>query len=169
MPNLQINLTDKQYKEMLADYDCADEHRKRMTQSEIQSLAKKVNQEIDIPLIKERKEGKILLKIILKVDRFLYDNLPNEIYDLIRSLDDGISEQEAKTIAKRLAKLANAKIDIPYIPESIEYVLFNLIIGLIVNAMRKKWDIDTAISKVTKVNIPDSLEETALEAMIIPE
>lgn len=169
MPDLQIRLTEKQFKEMLAYYHAKDEHRQRMTQAEVQDLAEKVNKEINIPLINERREGKILLKVILKIDRFLYDNLPNEIYDLIRTLDDGISEDEAKNLVKRLVKLVNNKIDIPYIPEPFEYILFNLIIGLVVNAMRNKWNIEKAISKVSRNDIPDSIEDTDLERMIIPE
>lgn len=169
MPDLQISLTEKQFKEMLSDFHAKDDNRQRMTQAEVENLAAKVNAEIDIPIVSERREGKILLKIILKVDRFLYDNLPNEVYDLIRSLDDGISEQEAKTLARRLAKLANKKIDIPYIPESLEYVLFNLIIGLVVNALRKNWNVEKSIRKISKSDIPDNENDNDLEAMVIAE
>lgn len=169
MANIQISITEAQFKQMVADFNAKDERRQRMTQSEIETLASKVNKEIDIPIISEKKEGKILLKIILKVDRFLYDNLPNELYDLIRSLDDGISEKEAKTLVKRLAKLANKNIDIPYIPEPLEYVLFNLIISLVINAMRHMWNVEIACEKVSKNDIPDNLDDGNLEKMIISE
>jgi hypothetical protein len=170
MPDLQISLTEKQFKEMLSGYYAKDEHRHRMTQDELQKIAEKVNKEIDIPLLNEMKEGKILLKIILKIDRFLYDNLPNEIYDLIRSLDDGISENEAKLLVRRLAKLANQKINIPYIPEGLEYILFNFTIALVVNAMRNKWNIEKAINKISKKDIPENMEDNdKLENMILIE
>jgi hypothetical protein len=128
-----------------------------MTQSEIETLAEKVNEKhFNIPLVNERKEGKILVKIIMKIDRFLYDNLPNELYDLIRSLDDGISDDEAKTLIKRLSRLANDKIDIPYIPEALEYVIIRFVLALIVNAMREKFNIDNAARKADQINPPDT-------------
>lgn len=170
MPDLQISLTEGQFKEMLSGYYAKDELRQRMTQDELQKIAEKVNKEIDIPILNERREGKILLKIILKVDTFLFNNLPNEIYDLIRSLDDGISEIEAKSLVRRLAKLANQKINIPYIPEALEYVLFNFTIALVVNAMRNKWNIDKAINRLSKKDIPINLEDDdKLENMILNE
>ncbi len=169
MPDLQISLTKEQFEKVIAEYYAKDEQRKRMTHEEVESLAKKVNKEINFPIIGEEREGKILVKIIVKVDNFLYDNLPNEIYDLFRSLKDGISQEEAKLLARRLAKLANKKIDVPFIPESLEFVLFNLIIGLIVNAMRKNWNFDEAINKVNKDVIPNNLNDNELENMIIPD
>ncbi|MDX8338436.1 hypothetical protein SLH46_04515 [Draconibacterium sp. IB214405] len=169
MPDLQISLTKEQFDAIIAEYYARDEHRQRMTHEEVESLAKKVNQEINFPFMGEKREGKILIKIIVKVDNFLYDNLPNEIYDLFRSLDDGISQEEARLLARRLAKLANKKIDVPFIPESLEFVLFNLIIGLIVNAMRKNWNFSEAINKVNKAIVPNNLNASELENMIIPD
>ncbi|MBI9067258.1 MAG: hypothetical protein JEZ09_08195 [Salinivirgaceae bacterium] len=34
----------------------------------------------------------------MEVDNFLYNHLPNELYDLIRSLPDGINDSEAKNL-----------------------------------------------------------------------
>ena len=150
---MNIQLTDQQFEQILADYHAKDEKRQRMTQAEILLLAKKLNEEINIPLVNEMKEEKILFKIILKVDKFLYDHLPNEIYDLIRSLDQGISDKEAEVIIRRLSKLANEKINIPYIPEALEYVIFKFVITLVVNAMRKKWNLEESCKKIK--NAPD--------------
>jgi hypothetical protein len=169
MPEIQISLTEKQFKEMLVEYNAKDEHRHRMTQSEVQLLAEKLNKKIDVPLISERKEGKILLKIILKIDKFLYDSLPNELYDLIRNLNDGIDDDEAKTLIKRLSKLANKKINIPYIPESLEYVMIRFVIALIVNAMRKKWNIEKAGDHSNEIEAKEHADDLDLENMIIPE
>lgn len=166
--SLQIKLTEKQFQDLLSEYHATDEKRQRLTQYEIQTLAEKVNKEIDIPFVSERKEEKILIKIILKIDRFLYDNLPNELYDLIRS-DDGISDQEAENLIVRLSKLVNSKIDIPYVPEFIEGKIFSLVIGLIVNAMRKKWNVLAACNKINKEHIPENHNEDEVRNMILAE
>lgn len=170
MKEIQIRLTEKQFKAMLAEYHATDEHRQRMTQSEIETLAEKVNEKhFNVPLINERREGKILIKIIMKIDRFLYDNLPNELYDLIRSLDDGISDEEAKNLIKRLSKLANEKIDIPYIPEAAEYLVIRFVLALIVNALRKQFNIDKAAKQSEKINPPDTkdFDENDLEQLVV--
>ncbi|MBB3060695.1 hypothetical protein [Microbulbifer rhizosphaerae] len=115
-----------------------------MTEEEIRELAIRLNDKVNAPLIGETTEEKILIKVVLKVDTFLYDNIPNEIYDLARSLDKRIDESEATRLINRLSILANEKIDIPYIPESAEYVAIRFVIGVIINAARKEWNFDMA-------------------------
>ena len=93
---------------------------------------------------------------MLKVDRFLYDHLPNEFYDLVRSVDKGIDDDEAKRLTKRLAKLANEKIDIPYLPEAVEYIAIRFIIGIIINAARKQWNLESSRNKAAEVEFPNT-------------
>ena len=137
-------LTEDQFKSLLDEYFAPPEKRTQMTDEEIKDLAKRLNSKINVPLVSETTEEKILIKIVIQVDRFLYDNLPNEIYDLVRSMDKGIDDDEAKRLIARLSKLANDHIDIPYIPELAEYVAINFIIRVIINAARKQWDFDKA-------------------------
>jgi len=143
MPTIS-ELTEEQFKKLLDEYFAPPEKRTQMTEEEIKDLATRLNDKINIPLIGETTEEKILIKIVIKIDRFLYDNLPNEIYDLVRSMDKGIDDNEAKRLIARLSKLANDYIDIPYIPESAEYVAIKFVIGVIINAARKQWDFEKA-------------------------
>jgi hypothetical protein len=129
-----------------------------LTQSEIKDLAERLNRKINVPIINETGEQKIFVKIVIKIDTFLYDNLPNEFYDLTRSLDNGIDDDEAKRLIKRLAKLANKNVDIPYIPESLEYVAIRFILGIIINAARKAWNFDSAIEH--EMSIPATAKAT---------
>lgn len=162
-------LTEEQFKSLLDEYFAPDEKRSKMTEEEIKNLAKKLNERINVPIINETGEEKILIKIVIKVDRFLYDNLPNEFYDLVRSLNKGIDDDEAKRLIKRLSKLANKKIDIPYIPESMEYIAIRFIIGLIINAARKQWDISRATENIDSMTIPNNKNASRhkLECMIL--
>ncbi|KLN63789.1 MULTISPECIES: hypothetical protein [Vibrio] len=134
------DLTKDEFRDLLDDYFAPPEKRMKLTADEAKILAQKLNTEINVPLVSETKEEKILLKVVIKVDTFLYDNLPNEFYDLVRSLDQGIDDQEAERLVKRLTSLANDKIDIPYIPEVGEYFAIKFVIGVIVNSARKHWD-----------------------------
>ena len=162
-------LTEEQFKRLLDEYFAPAEKRSKMTDEEVKELAKRLNEKIDVPIINETGEEKILIKIVIKVDRFLYDNLPNEFYDLVRSMDIGIDDDEAKRLIKRLSRLANKHIDIPYIPESMEYVAIRLVIGVIINAARKQWDMHKAKENAITMNIPvnENASEQELEGMIL--
>lgn len=162
-------LTDDVLKEVQSEYNAPTVERILLTEEEIVSLAEKLNEKINIPYFSEKQEGKILVKIVLKVDAFLYDYLPNEFYDLVRSVDNGIDDEEAKRLIKRLSALANKKVDIPFIPESLEYMIIRLIIGVIVNGARKNLDFTKANEKLAIMNAPNTETplDKDLEEMII--
>ncbi len=145
------NLTTEQFKELLRDFYAPPEKRSKMTTAEIKEMATRLNKKINVPIINETGEQKILVKIILKIDNFLYDNLPNEFYDLVRSPDKGIDNREARRLVKRLTKLANEKIDIPYLPEPMERIAFKFVIGMIVKAARKKMKLSTVLHTADRV------------------
>ena len=163
------DLTTGEFKDILSQYFAPPEKRSKMSNKEITELAAQLNQRIDIPIINETGEEKILIKIILKIDRFLYDNLPNEFYNLIRSVDKGIDKNEAKRLIKRLSKLANRKINIPYLPEPFEYFAIRFIIGIIINSSRKDWDIIEAKKNADSMNIPTykNASDKKLEKILI--
>ena len=168
MPQLQ-ELTKDEFKTLLDEYFAQPAKRQKLTQKEAQDLANLLNQKINIPIMGENSEGKILLKIVIKVDTFLYDNLPNEFYDLIRSLNKGIDDDEAKRLIKRLANLANEKIDIPYLPETVEYIAIRFILGIIINAAREEWNMEKAQEQTLNLTISDEEkpDNSTLEMMII--
>lgn len=157
-------LTVSEFQILLNEYFAEPVLRHKMTLDEIKDLAERLNRKIDIPLVKETKEEKILIKIILKIDTFLYDNLPNEFYDLIRSTDRGINDKEAKRLVRRLTKAANDKIDIPYLPEFAEKFAYRFVIGMVVKAARKKLDFDKVRSESDQMVVPDSDED--IEKMV---
>ncbi len=161
-------LTEEQFKNLLDEYFAEPVKRSKMTDDEIKDLAKRLNEKIDVPLVTETGEEKILIKVVIKVDRFLYDYLPNEFYDLVRSLDKGIDDNEARRLIKRLSRLANRHIDLPYIPEPMEYVAIRFVLGIIVNSARKEWDMDRAKqhARTMIVPAPENANDRDLEAMV---
>lgn len=147
-------LTKEQFEELLDNYFAPPEKRSQMNEDEIKELAIILNEKINVPIISETGEEKIIIKIVIKVDRFLYDHLPNEFYDLIRSMDNGIDDDEAKRLIIRLSKLANKHINIPYLPESVEFIAIRFVIGVIINAARREWDFHKAKDNALTMNIP---------------
>ena len=71
------------------------------------------------------------------MDKQLYQLLPNEYYELVKSTTDGISKKEAELIEERLTPIINNVVNIPVLTERQEGKLISLVLGLIVNAMVK--------------------------------
>ncbi len=149
-------LTKEEFKGVLNDFYAEPIRRYKMTQEEIVDMAQRLNDRINVPIIKETNEEQIFIKIILKIDNFLYDNLPNEFYDLIRSSDLGIDEKEAKRLVRRLTRMANDKVDIPYLPEFAEKFAIKFVIGMVVKSARKKLNFKNVREESRDLVIPDS-------------
>jgi hypothetical protein len=163
MPQL-ADLTTEEFKALLDDFYAEPVRRNKMTEVEIIDLAKRLNERINVPIINETNEEKIFVKVILKIDTFLYDNLPNEFYDLIRSSDKGIDEKEAKRLVRRLTKMANDKVDIPYLPEVAERFAIKFVIGIVIKAARKKFSFEKLRASSNNFVVPESDDE--VEALV---
>ena len=131
-----ITLTDEQRAQIASDMDTQIE---MLSSDEVEILATKLNEKIDIPYIDDKAEQLILVKIVKKIDRLLYRKLPNELYGLVKNSRDGISDEDARQLKSVLATRINKEFDIPYIPEWIEQEILEVSIGLIVNGMRKNY------------------------------
>jgi len=153
------DLTTEQFKQLLVEFYAKPEKRSKMTPEEIKELATRLNHKINVPIISETGEEKILIKIILKIDNFLYDHLPNEFYDLVRSVDKGIDDREAKRLVRRLTRLANDKIDIPYLPEQMEHIALKFVIGMFIKAARKKLKLGDVLSTSDKLVVTSSEDD----------
>lgn len=133
-----ITLTDAQRLELKAQMD---EQVEMLNDEEVEALASKLNEKIDIPFIKEGTEQTIFVKIVKKFDRILYKNLPNELYGLVKDASDGISDEDADKLKEVLGSRLNAQFDIPYIPEVLEQEIFEMLVGLIIAAMRHEFSV----------------------------
>ncbi len=158
MPKL-AELTTKQFEDLLNDFYAEPVKRHKMTEEEVRDLAQRLNDKINVPIIDENKEEQIFIKIILRIDTFLYDHLPNEFYDVIRSADRGIDQKEAKRLVRRLTRIANDKIDIPYIPEIAEQFALKFVIGIVVKAARKHLNFEKVRAKSKEMVVPESNDD----------
>lgn len=145
-------ITVEEFKEILDSYFAKPEKRSNMTLEEAIAIAKVVNKKINIPLVNETNEEKIIVKFVLSVDNFLYDNLPNELYDLCRSFDDGIDDAEASRLISVLVNIAKEKLKIPYIPHPFDKLAIRIVISIVVNAARKGFNLIFATSTINLDN-----------------
>lgn len=107
-----------------------------LTKKEVEKIATRLNKKIDIPVIDEKIEQKIFVKIVKKLDRYLYGVLPNEIYGLIRLADQGITEKEEQVLKDRLPTLLNKHINIPIIGEHAEREIISLFLDTVLEALK---------------------------------
>ena len=129
-----IILTEDQRKQVLHEFDVQIE---MLSAEEVEVLASKLNKKIDLPFITEGTEQIIFVKTVKVFDRLLYQNIPNELYGLIKNTGDGISDKDAEELKLVLGSRLNKSLEIPYVPEWVEQQVFEILIGLVVDAMRK--------------------------------
>lgn len=135
----EITLTREQLIQIKFDMN---EQIEMLNDAEVNALAQKANKAINLPFLKEEKEFVVFVKVIKWVDKQLYKLLPNEYYELVKDTTDGISEEEADKIKKRLTPLVNNVVNVPVLTEEQEKKLINLVIGLIINAMIKGFKLE---------------------------
>lgn len=136
---VDITLTQEQRDRVKADMDQQVE---MLSAQEVEKIATLLNKKVDIPFMTEDREHTMIIKIVKKIDRLLYQNLPNEIYGLVKDVQDGISDEDAAKLERVLASRLNKEVNFPYLPEWIEQQIFETVIGLIVTAMRKHLSIN---------------------------
>ena len=138
----EITLTKDHLAGITNDMDNQEE---MLTDAEINALAQKVNKKINLPFLSEEKELIVFAKLIKWIDRELYKILPNEYYDLIHDVSDGLTSQEATDLEIRLTPLINNAINIPILSEKLEAKLISLVLSGIMGAMVKGSKLDEAV------------------------
>lgn len=127
-------LTLNEHQKILDDADTKIE---MLSSKQLDLIATKLNGWVNIPFVSEKKEQIVFVKIVKKVDRFIYKNLPNELYEVINDSLDGVSISEAELIEERLSSYINRYINIPYLTERMEQKVFEFILGIIISALVK--------------------------------
>jgi hypothetical protein len=118
-----------------------------LTDKQIKIIVDKINEKIDIPKIGEKFEG-ILIKFIVKqIDKLLEDKLPQELYETITNISDGIDDSELEIIKTNLTNFVNKHINLPLLDEEQEEKVIILVVDILVNAMRKGEDVESVLNK----------------------
>jgi len=137
-----ITLTQEQIQQIMTDMYYQSS---MLTDEEVNALAQRVNSTINLPFLGEEKEFVVIVKIIKWIDGQLYNFLPNEYYELIHDAHDGISREEANKIVERITPLINKVVNVPVVPEAIEGLIINMILGIIVHAMVKGFRLEQKV------------------------
>ena len=85
----------------------------------IETLVTRLNEAIDVPLLGEEAEARMLRYIVTKAEPLI----PPEWRPVMLSVADGIDSTELDRAERYFAHACNATIDIPWVPETQEATL----------------------------------------------
>jgi len=111
-----------------------------LSEEQIDWLADRINEKIDLPLLGEKSEKAIIRTAISKVLDLLEDELPEEFVNFIDDVSDGFEPQNEAQLAllkDNTARFLNNNINIPLLSERSEKRLFDSLIDFLFDAMQK--------------------------------
>ena len=111
-----------------------------LSEAQINYIADKLNKKINIPIVGEKFEKKLIVKGLEKIDVELDEHLPPEWAELLDDISDGIepgSPADLASIKQNLVEFLNKKINLPIIGEKSEAKLFEATIDIIFDALQK--------------------------------
>lgn len=111
-----------------------------LSENQIDWLATRLNEKINIPVIGERAEQAIILNSLYKVLDLLEEELPPEFIEFLDDVSDGLEPQtdaEMDRLKDEMATFLNNNINLPLIGERKEQKVFELVVDYVFDAMRK--------------------------------
>lgn len=98
-------------------------------------IADEIESKIRLPKLPVNERYKVICKIIKRIDRAMYQCLPNEYYELINTEKKGIRINEAEVIRQRLTAVLVENSHIPILTEYDEEKFIRIIVDRITEAM----------------------------------
>ena len=109
-----------------------------LSEEQIQFIVDRVNEKVNVPILGEKAEGKLIRKAVDKVLKCLEENLPEEYFDFLDDLSDGIEPgMDMEEIKRNTVEFLNKEINLPIVGEKFEAKLFTEVVDLIFNALKK--------------------------------
>ena len=111
-----------------------------LSKEQIDTIAIKANKKVDLPIVGEKFEQKMLVFGLEKIDKILDEQLPADFARLLDDVSDGFEPDTPADLDKvknHLVSFLNKKIDLPILGEKAEKELFNVAVDIIIDAMRK--------------------------------
>ncbi len=108
-----------------------------LTEEQIETLANKVNKEVNISIIGERLEFILIRFGIRRLDAKLQEVLPPDLYKMLEDASDGLSDEEIKVIEDKVVTILNEKVNVPILDEEQEKKLITAMMDKIIKALQK--------------------------------
>ena len=118
-----------------------------LSENQINWLATKLNEKINVPVIGEKAEQAIITNALYKVLDLLEEELPPEFIEFLDDVTDGLEPQtdsELERLKDEMATYLNNNINLPLIGERKEQKVFEFVVDFVFDAMRKGNSAETA-------------------------
>lgn len=102
-------------------------------EEKIAKIVEAMNAATDIPLVGEQTEGKALEWLAGKT----LVHLPDRALDAILTVSDGLSDDEIAMLSDVLTSFVNSAVDIPYVPEAGEELIFRQVIDFVLSKAKE--------------------------------
>jgi hypothetical protein len=116
-----------------------------LTEAQMKFIARRLNEKINVPLIGENAEFKLLMMAVRKINRVLEQELPEELIEFLTDLAKGFEpEDDLEEIKRNTVVFLNKEVNLPIIGEDKEEKLITEVVDLLFNAMRKHRKLEEA-------------------------
>ncbi|MBT3385784.1 MAG: hypothetical protein HN778_07660 [Prolixibacteraceae bacterium] len=107
---------------------------------QINFLAEKINEKVNLPLLGEEAELALIKKAIYKVLDILEDEIPDEFVDFLEDTALGFDPEQGvniELVKTKIVTFVNEKVDLPILGEETEKKIFSRLADVLIDAMTK--------------------------------
>lgn len=113
-----------------------------LTENRIDTLAQQLNEDINLPIIGEKGEFKILKEFVRKADQAFRSELDDEVYGYINNPEDGIPEDRAGEVREQMLAALQKRVNIPILKGMLKESLYSMMADKMVAAVQVGQTID---------------------------
>ena len=107
-----------------------------LNENRITSLAEQLNADVNLPILGEKAELKILKEFVRKADVAFQSELSAEVYGYINSPDAGIPDDRVGEVRQQMLAALEKKVNIPVLQGVLKESLYSMFADKMVNAVQ---------------------------------
>lgn len=107
-----------------------------LTENRVSSLAAQLNEDINLPIIGEKGEFKILKEFVRKADQAFKSELSSEVYGYINHPDQGIPEERVGEVRDQMLSALEKRVNIPVLKGVLRESLYSMMADKMVAAVQ---------------------------------
>ncbi|MGB0524289.1 MAG: hypothetical protein ACPGJS_15070 [Flammeovirgaceae bacterium] len=113
-----------------------------LTESRVNSLADQLNSDINLPILGEKAELKLLKEFVRKADAAFKNELSSEVYGYINNADAGIPDEQLGEVREQMLNALQKKVNIPLLKGVLKESLYSMFTDKMVDALQVGNSID---------------------------
>lgn len=107
-----------------------------LTENRVSAIAAQLNEDINLPILGEKSEFKVLKEFVRKADQAFKSELSSEVYSYMNNADDGIPEDQVGAVREQMLGALEKKVNIPVLRGIIRESLYSMMTDKMVSAVQ---------------------------------